>query len=67
MDKETHIKIIGLIEIICELYKKDLKSGKLGIKQYMEPAWAVGNQTIKKSRFSITKQAQLFNKYENEN
>jgi hypothetical protein len=68
MIKEEEIRrtINKIMEIIYELYKKDLKDGNLDIKQYIEPAYAVGNQTIKKSRFSMAKQASLFNKYENE-
>jgi hypothetical protein len=67
MENETEITqsaVNNLLEMIYWLYQKDLKSGKLN---ELKPVWAVGNQTIKKSRFSTNEQASLFNKYENEN
>lgn len=50
MTKQEEIQkaINPLLEIIYELYLKDLKSGKLNINQYMEPVRAVGNPIIKK-------------------
>ena len=66
MNDNKEIKIIAnkILEMVYWLYRKNLKSGKIN---KMEPVWAVGNQTIKKSRFSTNEQASLFNKYEDEN
>jgi hypothetical protein len=65
MNKEE-IKITAnkILEMVYWLYQNSLKNGQLN---NMKPAYAVGNQTIKKSRFSMAKQASLFNKYEDEN
>ncbi|MHB8278186.1 MAG: hypothetical protein ACYDIA_11100 [Candidatus Humimicrobiaceae bacterium] len=65
MNNKEEVKIISnkILEMIYFLYQKSL-SGKLN---NLKPAYAVRNQTIEKSRFSIAKQASLFNKYENEN
>jgi len=60
MNNNEEIKIIAnkILEMIYWLYQKSLSG---------QPVWAVGNQTIKKSRFSTNEQASLFNKYDNEN
>lgn len=66
MNNKEEVKIIinKFLEMIYWSYQKDLKNGSLN---NMKPVWAVGNQTLKKSRFSTNEQASLFNKYEDEN
>lgn len=45
--KEANKALFPLLEIIYELYKKDLKTGKLGIEKYAKPVQAVENLTLK--------------------
>lgn len=62
--EEIKISANKILEMIYWLYQNNLKTGQLN---KMKPAYAVGNQITKKSRFSMAKQASLFNKYEDEN
>jgi hypothetical protein len=64
MDKEMQNILKKLAELIYDQHLKNIASKRIN---NMKPAYAVGNQTVKKSGFSIAKQASLFNKYENEN